>query len=87
MNTNKAVDSDTIFALLQDTPMITQVWRLIDLILLTHASSLPPTTFNQNETRTLVDAIFGSRAIDFIHAFFPFNALSPSTWSDGHRLL
>ena len=26
VNANKVVDSDTIFALLQDTPMITQEW-------------------------------------------------------------
>ena len=37
---------------------------LIDLVLSTHSSQSPPATFNRNEIRTLVDAIWGSRAID-----------------------
>ena len=39
---------------------------LSDLVLSTHPSQSPPATFNRNETRTPVDAIWGSRAIDVL---------------------
>ena len=59
---------------------------LRDLILLTHASSSPPATFNRNKTHTRT--IWGSRAIDVIYAGYgPFDALYLSAHSEEHKLL
>ena len=61
---------------------------LRDLVLSTHSFQSPPMTFNRNETRTPVDAIWGSCAIDVLQAGYgPFDAPSPSALCDGHCFL
>ena len=61
---------------------------LIDLILSTHPTLSPPATFNRNNTRTLVDAIWGNISLEVITAGCgPFDGGYPSALSDGHRFL
>jgi hypothetical protein len=57
-------------------------------ILTSHPSESPPATFNQNRSRTLIDAIWVTPNLDITRAgLMPFDGGSPSAPSDGHRML
>jgi hypothetical protein len=50
--------------------------------------SPPPATFNQNQSRIPIDAIWVSPNLDINRAgFMPFDGGPPSAPSDGHRML
>ena len=62
--------------------------ELIELILSTHPSQSPPATFNRNNSRTPVYAIWGNSSLEVISAGYgPFDRGYPSILSDGHRFL
>ena len=61
---------------------------LIELILSTHPSLSNPATFNRNNSRTPVDAIWGNSSLEVISAGYgPFDGGYPSALSDGYRFL
>ena len=61
---------------------------LRDAILSKHHNLSPPATFDRNNNKIPIDAIFVSQAIRVTRAgYMPFNNLSPSSPSDGHRML
>ena len=58
---------------------------LIDLILSTHLLEPPPATFNSNNGRIPIDALWATPSIKVTGAGFgPVDGLSPSAKSDGH---
>ena len=59
-----------------------------DLILHQHESMSPPSTYNQNQNRTPIDALWGSMLLDVERlGYRPFNQELPSAPSDGHRMI
>jgi hypothetical protein len=61
---------------------------LRDAILTSPPSQSPPTTFNQNQSRISIDAIWVSPNLDINRAgFSPLDGGPPSAPSEGHRML
>ena len=61
---------------------------LQDGILKLHPNSSPPSTFDGNDSRTPIDAIFVSAAVEIRRGgYMPFDSGIPSAPSDGHRML
>ena len=59
-----------------------------DLILHQHKSMSPPSTYNQNQNRTPIDALWGSLLLDVERlGYRPFDQELPSAPSDGHRMI
>ena len=57
-------------------------------VLSNHSNESPPATFNRNENRTPIDAIFVSAAVQISRSgYTPFDSPSPSAPSDGHRMM
>lgn len=61
---------------------------LRDGVFSTHSSESPLATFNRNENRTPIDAIFVSAAVEISRAgYAPFDSASPAAPSDRHRMM
>ena len=59
-----------------------------DLIICQHKLMSPPSTYNRNQNRTPINALWGSMSLDVERSGYrPFDQELPSAPSDGHRLI